>query len=87
MAGKKISEVIIDSDMIEGTLKEPAPDGKNEFVTVRVDPAIADKLAAEGIKVSDAPPMGLIGTILPWTVPAVIFYLLWGFPIRGAPGA
>jgi len=44
MAGKKISAVVIDKDIIEGTLKEPGPDGKTKFVTVRVDPAIADKL-------------------------------------------
>jgi len=70
---KKIAEVVIDSDMIEGTLKEPAPDGKTKFVTVRVDPAIADKLVTEGIKVTGAPPTGFIGTILAWTVPAIIF--------------
>jgi len=59
------------------TLKEPAPDGKTKFVTVRVDPAIADKLVTEGIKVTGAPPTGFIGTILAWTVPAIIFYFLW----------
>jgi magnesium-transporting ATPase (P-type) len=59
----------------EDTLKKPAPDGKNKLVTVRVDPAIADKLAAEGIKVSGAPPGGVVGTILAW-IPAIIFYSL-----------
>ena len=83
---KKIAEVVIDSDMIEGTLKEPAPDGKTKFVTVRVDPAIADKLVTEGIKVIGAPPTGFIGTILAWTVPAVIFYFLWVFLARRFAG-
>ena len=83
---KKIAEVVIDSDMIEGTLKEPAPDGKTKFVTVRVDPAIADKLDTEGIKVTGAPPTGFIGTILAWTVPAVIFYFLWVFLARRFAG-
>jgi cell division protease FtsH len=83
---KKIAEVLIDSDMIEGTLKEPAPDGKTKFVTVRVDPAIADKLVTEGIKVIGAPPTGFIGTILAWTVPAVIFYFLWVFLARRFAG-
>lgn len=32
VAGKKISAVVIDSDIIEGTLKEPGPDGKTKFV-------------------------------------------------------
>jgi cell division protease FtsH len=39
VAGKKISAVVIDRDIIEGTIKEPGPDGKTKFVTVRVDPA------------------------------------------------
>ena len=87
VAGKKISAVVIDQDIIEGTLKEPGPDGKTKFVTVRVDPAIAGKLAAEGIKVSGAPPTGFIGTILAWTIPAVIFYFLLGFLFRKFAGA
>ena len=87
VAGKKISAVVIDSDIIEGTLKEPGPDGKTKFVTVRVDPAIADKLAAEGISVSGAPPTGFIGTILAWTIPAIIFYFFLGFLFRRFAGA
>ncbi|MDQ6703686.1 MAG: ATP-dependent zinc metalloprotease FtsH [Pseudomonadota bacterium] len=75
VAGNKISEVVIDSNIIEGTLTEPAPGGKTKFVTGRVDPAIADKLAAKGIKASGPPPAGLIGTMLLW-IPAIIFYSL-----------
>jgi 1-aminocyclopropane-1-carboxylate deaminase/D-cysteine desulfhydrase-like pyridoxal-dependent ACC family enzyme len=85
VASKKISEAVINSDMIEGTLKEPALDGKNKMVTVRVDPAIADKLAAEGIKVSGAPPAGVVGTILAW-IPAIIFYSLAFFLFRKFAG-
>jgi cell division protease FtsH len=77
VSSHKIAEAIVGSDMIEGKLKEPASDGKTKFVTVRVDPAIADKLAAEGVKVSGAPPTGFIGTILASTVPAIILYFLW----------
>src|ERR1700730_17595715 len=87
VAGKKISAVVIDSDIIEGTLKEPGPDGKTKFVAVRVDPAIADKLAAEGINVSGASPTGFIGTILAWTIPALIFYFFLGFLFRRFAGA
>jgi cell division protease FtsH len=68
---------VIGPDTIEGKLKEPTADGKTQFVTIRADPAIADKLTAEGVKVSGAPPTGFIGTILSWAVPAVIFYVLW----------
>jgi len=79
VADKNISEVTVDSNTIEGALKTPTPSGKSRFVTVRVDPAIAAKLSADGVKVSGAPPAGFLGTILSWTIPAVIFYFLWVF--------
>ena len=82
VADKKISEVLIGSDTIQGTLKTPAPNGVTKFITVRVDPAIADKLAAEGVKVSGAPPTGLIGGILAWVIPGIAFYFLWVFLFR-----
>jgi cell division protease FtsH len=86
VAAKKIASVVIGPDMIDGTLKEPGPDGKTKFVTARVDPAIADKLESQGIKVSGAPPTGFISTILAWTIPAVIFYFLWVFLARRFAG-
>src|SRR5205814_3348918 len=42
----KISEVLVGADTIEGKLKEPSPDGKRLFYTVRVDPQLAEKLKA-----------------------------------------
>jgi cell division protease FtsH len=35
----QISEVLIGSETIQGTLKEPFPDGRKRFSTIRVDPA------------------------------------------------
>jgi cell division protease FtsH len=85
-ADHKIAEAVIGADMIEGKLKEPAADGKTKFVTIRADPAIANKLSAEGVKVSGAPSAGFIGTILAWAVPAIIFYILWVFLFRKFAG-
>jgi cell division protease FtsH len=82
VADKKISEAMVGPDRIEGTLKSPIPDGAKKVVAVRVDPAIADKLAAEGIKVTGAPPAGMIATILSWMVPIGLFYVIWFFLIR-----
>ncbi len=83
VADKKVSEVVIGSDTIQGTLTSPAANGVNKFMTVRVDPAIADKLAAEGVKVSGAPPPGIIGEILAWVIPGVVLYFIWAFLFRG----
>lgn len=82
VADKKISDVVIGSDTIQGTLKTPSSSGVDKFITVRVDPAIADKLAVDGVKVSGAPPTGFIGEILAWVIPGVAFYFLWVFLFR-----
>ncbi len=42
----KISEVLVGSDTIQGTLKEPFPDGRKLFNTTRVEPDLAAKLSA-----------------------------------------
>jgi cell division protease FtsH len=64
LAENKISEVSVGSDTIQGALKEPLPDGRKLFYTVRVDPALADKLSAHGVKVTGAPSNNLFSTIL-----------------------
>jgi cell division protease FtsH len=79
VSAKQVSDVVISADSIQGTLKSPLPDGKTQFATVRVDPAIADRLEAAGVKVTGAPSSGLLGTILSWVLPLIGFYLLWTF--------
>ncbi len=83
VAQKQIADVQISSDTIQGTLNKPLPNGATHFVTKRVDPAIADKLAASGAKVSGTPSSSGLATFLSWIVPIGFFYLLWMFMMRG----
>ena len=78
----KISEVLVGSDTIQGTLKEPFPDGRKLFSTTRVDPELASNLTAHGVKVTGAPSSNFFSTILSWVVPIFIFYLIWTYGIR-----
>jgi cell division protease FtsH len=78
----KISEVLVGSDTIQGTLKEPFPDGRKLFNTVRVQPDLAAKLSAHGVKVTGAPSSNFLSTILSWVLPVFLFYLLWTYGIR-----
>ena len=78
----KVSEVAVGQDIIQGKLKEKLPDGKQAFVTARVDPAVADKLQEKGVTVTGVPSGGLFQTILSWIVPAFLFYLVWVFLFR-----
>ncbi len=78
----KIADVSISADAIQGSLKEPLPDGKREFYTTRVDPQLADKLAAHDVVVKGVASGGIIPTILSWVIPMAIFYFAWMFLFR-----
>src|SRR3974390_43245 len=78
----KISEVLVGSETIQGTLKEPFPDGRKLFNTNRVEPDLAAKLSAHGVKVTGAPSSNFLSTILSWVLPVFIFYLIWTYGFR-----
>ena len=78
----KISDVLVGPDSIQGTLKQPLPDGRKLFYTVRVDPALADKLKAHGVAITGAPTSNFLSTILSWALPIFFFYLIWNYGIR-----
>jgi cell division protease FtsH len=84
VAQGKVAEVGVGQDTIQGKLKqgEKLPSGKSEFITARVDPALAEKLQAKGVVVSGVPQGGMLQTILSWIVPALMFYLVWIFLFR-----
>ncbi len=78
----KVAEITVATDSIQGLLKEPLPGGKRAFFANRVDPQLADKLAAQNVVVRGAPSDGLIQTVLSWVVPTIILYLVWIFVFR-----
>jgi cell division protease FtsH len=78
----KISELVVGSETIAGTLKEPLPDGRKLFNTVRVEPALADKLSAHGVKVTGEPSSSFLSMILSWVLPIFGFYLIWMYGVR-----
>ncbi len=78
----KISEVLVGTDTIQGTVKEPFPDGRKLFSTTRVDPALVSKLSAHGVKITGAPSSNFLSAILSWVIPVLIFYLIWTYGIR-----
>jgi cell division protease FtsH len=82
LAENKISEVLVGSETIQGTLKEPLPDGRKLFYTVRVDPTLADKLRGHGVKITGAASNTLLSTILSWVLPIFLFYLIWLYGVR-----
>src|SRR5579864_6442448 len=78
----KIAEVLVGQETVQGTLKEPLPDGRKEFYTIRVEPELADKLRAHGVVITGAPSSTFLSTILSWALPIFIFYLIWAYGFR-----
>jgi len=78
-----VAEVTVQQNVIEGKLKQPLPDGRQTFITTRVDPSIADALAQHGVKFDGAVESHWLSDVLSWIVPLVFFGLIWMFLIRG----
>ena len=78
----KISEVAVGENAIQGKLKQPTASGRSYFVTIRVDPTFADRLAKKGVTITGLSSNSWLGTLLSWIVPIGLFYLVWVYAIR-----
>lgn len=78
----KISEVGVGPDQIVGTYKQPTDANKTQFVTSRVDPAMAEELTKRNISFYGLPDSGLFKSLLSWVLPTAAFVLLWMFLLR-----
>lgn len=72
----KISSVAVGSDTITGTFAEPV-DGKKQFVTTVVNPAILERIDRSGIEITGVPQNTFLGTLISWVAPALVFFGIW----------
>ena len=82
----EVSEIAITDNAIQGTLKKPLEDGRQKFVTTRVDPALAKDLSQYDVKFTGVVENTLFRDILGWVLPAVIFVGIWIFAMRKFAG-
>lgn len=78
----EISEISITDNSIQGTLKKPLEDGRQKFVTTRVDPALAKDLSQYDVKFTGIVENTFLKDLLGWVLPAVIFVGIWMFAIK-----
>ncbi|MFI4974928.1 MAG: ATP-dependent zinc metalloprotease FtsH [Caulobacterales bacterium] len=79
----KVSQVTVGPNTIDGELKSPLPSGATAFVTTRVEPSLAEKLAAKGIAVTGETGSSWWQSLLSSVGMLVFFYALWFFFFRG----
>ncbi len=78
----KVDQVSVSDRFIRGTLKEPLPNGKKQFVTTRVDADLASELQKSGVTYSGEVQSTLLTDLLSWVIPALVFFGLWTFLAR-----
>lgn len=78
----RIEEVQISQDYIQGKLKDPVEGKPQKFITVRVDPEFADKLASHHVKFAGEIENTIIHDILSWVLPVLLFFGVWMFLMR-----
>lgn len=77
VAEGSVAEVMVGPETIQGKVRGKLPSGNSAFVTARVDPALAEKLAKKDIVVTGVPAGGLLQSILGWAAPLLMFVLVW----------
>jgi len=79
---QKIEEIFVRDRYLEGRLKEPLADGRQRFVTTRVDPKLADQLGQFNVKYTGIVESTFLRDLLSWVLPVLFFFALWMFLIR-----
>jgi cell division protease FtsH len=77
-----VQDIAITSNLIQGTLKQPLPDGRKQFVTTRVDPELARDLETYSVKFTGVVENTFLRDLLGWVVPALVFAGIWFFLVR-----
>jgi len=78
---EQLSNIIVDEEFITGRFKQPI-DGKDHFITTRVDSQLAEKLAPYNVDYRATPKRGMLATLISWVAPALVFFIVWFFLFR-----
>jgi cell division protease FtsH len=81
----KIAEASVSDQFIQGRFTEPQ-NGRSQFVTTRVEPAVAKQLRDHGAVVTGVVPNTLLRDVLSWVVPVLLFAAVWMFLLRRMAG-
>ncbi len=77
-----VEEIAISSNYIHGKLRQPLPDGRQEFIVTRVDPKLADELSKYKVRFTGVVESTFLRDLLSWIVPMLLFFAIWLFLFR-----
>ena len=73
----EITEIEVGEQKIRGKLKNPTDDGRVNFVTTRVDPALAEELSQYNAKFTGVIESHFVANLLSWLFPIIVFFAIW----------
>jgi cell division protease FtsH len=82
----RVSGLVIGETRISGSVRDPAAGEPRRFVTQRVDPELADRLAASGVEFTGEPEPGLLMRAIGWVLPMALLLMLWLFLLQRFSG-
>ena len=77
-----IEEIAVRDNYIEGKFKTALKDGKQYFITTRVDIPLADELRKYDVKFTGVVQNTFVRDLLSWVLPVLLLFGLWMFFIR-----
>ena len=77
-----IEEIRVTDNYIQGTLKKPLEGHPRQFLTIRVAPELADKLATHDIRFAGEIETNFMRDFLSWIIPVLLFFGIWMFFMR-----
>ena len=77
-----IEEIRVTDNYIQGTLKKPIEGHPRQFLTIRVAPELADKLATRDIRFAGEIETNFLRDFLSWIIPVMLFFGIWMFFMR-----
>ncbi|HYR25742.1 MAG TPA: ATP-dependent metallopeptidase FtsH/Yme1/Tma family protein, partial [Aquabacterium sp.] len=78
----EVESLRVSGQVIEGQLKRPLPDGRQRFITTRVDPALASELSRYAVRYEGVADNTLVHDVLSWVLPVLLMFGLWNLLAR-----
>ncbi len=78
----RVAELYVREKSLAGTIRDPRPKEKKQFVTVRVDEKLADRIAGKNVKMVGVVQSNFLQSILSWVLPTLFFIGIWFLVMR-----
>ena len=81
LKNQQIEEIYVRQNYLEGKLKQPK-DGRQLFITTRVETDLADQFNQYGVKYTGVVESNWLSNLLSWLLPVLLFFGIWMFLFR-----